>query len=958
MDPERTGEPSRAAQQVFARYLAEEAGAGDASGDREVLEEHPELRGELAVLQQRWQVVRSLLGDLAHDEALIASVMGQLPGPIGPEARAVLERLQRLRPTESLHEVLGEAARGGMGLVERVRDRALDRVLARKRLHAVVLPGGSRLPLDGKRLERFLREAQICGALGHPGVLPVHELGVDEHCEPYFTMPLVEGRTLAEILRLARGGSAEWTPGRILEVLIKVCDTLAYAHQRDVVHRDVKPENVHVGRFGEVYLLDWGLARSGSEPEPEAARANRADGPADLTLEGEVLGTPLYMAPEQARGDRVAVGPLVDVYALGAILYEFLAGRPPYAGADGSSGSSSQVLESLRAGPPVELDRIAPDAPRELVSICRRAMAREPARRYPSAVELGADLRAFVEGRVVRAHDAGVLATLRKWVRRNPWLAASIAALAVVMPGGTALLLHEQGQRAEALQERVDVLAPVNLRARAPALWPALPRNVVAMEGWLADVEDLRSRVPLHASALASLRAQGRAGDAGDSRERSLRADLEARLDAVESRIAGHRENTAEISAFAPSSGREHGLAWAAEEIARLTTVADRIRARLARPRTWRFEDPVEQHRHDSLQEFVEAFEDLDAPGEGWVERVRRARDQALALGRRSLEDSAAAWHQTCALIADPLRSPRYAGLQLRPQVGLIPLGPDPRSGLHEFAHLATGEPPARALDGRLRIGPESGLVLVLVPGGSFVMGGDPLGGHIPGSEAPAHEVPLAPFFLAKHEMTQAQWLRAAGENPSYYHPGWSLPVEAGIDVGIATWIHPVESVSWSRAVAVLRSIDLELPTEAQWEYAARAGTRLKWVTAADVCDLHAIANINQVAYPESCRGKAWSIVAPIGGLEPNPWGFHDVLGNVAEWTLDCFASSYRHPHRAGDGLIEGPDFGLRTVRGGNFWTIPEHLSVATRGDYPGEVVERMIGVRPARRVDADDGPR
>jgi len=355
----------------------------------------------------------------------------------------------------------GEVARGGMGAIHRVWDPALRRAVAKK----VLMHRG-----DGaSTLLRFLEEAQVMAQLDHPGIVPVHELGVDAQNRHYFTMPLVRGEDFGVVIDRVQAGDPAWTQARALGVLQRVCDTVAFAHEKGVIHRDLKPANIMVGRFGEAYVLDWGLAsvQAGDDPPVEPLPANatgvvrsarhelreQASASPFLTHAGDVVGTPAYMAPEQASGDVATIGPCSDVHALGAILYHLVAGRMPY----GDQGSTTwqQVLDASRAGAPTPLRSLAPKAPAELLAICDKAMARDPRARYATAKALGQDLRNFLEGRVVGAHATGALVELRKWIQRNR-LAATAAAIAVLsLVGGLGVSVH-LGREADAQAQQAE----------------------------------------------------------------------------------------------------------------------------------------------------------------------------------------------------------------------------------------------------------------------------------------------------------------------------------------------------------------------------------------------------------------------------------------------------------------------------------------------------------------------
>ena len=345
--------------------------------------------------------------------------------------------------------------RGGMGVIYEVEDSALKRSLALK----MVGPDPS-LERRAHRQKRLRTEARVLGSLVHPGVVPLHEVG-EADGEVFFTMQLVDGVHLREIL--ARGESdPEWPLARLIGVLQRVCDTVAHAHSRNIVHRDLKPSNVMVGAFGVSYVMDWGLAKLLGEgtaeesAEPGSTQFDASASLVELTLAGEVVGTPAYMAPEQAFGATDSVGPSVDVYSAGTILYHMLAGRPPYA--QSSPTTPRETVSRVRSGPPEPLAEVAPGAPRELVAIANKAMHRDPAKRYPDMLSLARDLRAWLEGRVVEAHGSGAWTAVRKWVLRNRVLSAAIALVLASMIYAALLQHHSErslSRRAEQLRRQV-----------------------------------------------------------------------------------------------------------------------------------------------------------------------------------------------------------------------------------------------------------------------------------------------------------------------------------------------------------------------------------------------------------------------------------------------------------------------------------------------------------------------
>ncbi len=380
------------------------------------------------------------------------------------------------------YEIRNEVGRGAMGAVLRVYDADLRRQLAVKVMLAFEQNGASRTESQessaARRYARFLEEAQITGQLDHPGIVPVHEIGLDGEGRLYFTMKLVRGRELREVYELVRKGEDGWNLTRALNVLLRVCEAMAFAHEKGVIHRDLKPDNVMVGRFGEVYVMDWGLAKVLGSADTRDVRVRRADASQSLvrterrdraqevdsplaTMDGDIVGTPCYMPPEQARGRLEDIGPHSDVYSVGAMLYELLGGHMPYCG-KGDRPSPQAVLGALIQGPPKALRTLVKDLPDELVAICEKAMAREIPDRYPSMAGLTEDLRAYLEGRVVSAYESGAFAEFRKWIARNVAFALTVGAALVVGFGGLyGMLALAQRKNAE-LSEQQGVLSKAN----------------------------------------------------------------------------------------------------------------------------------------------------------------------------------------------------------------------------------------------------------------------------------------------------------------------------------------------------------------------------------------------------------------------------------------------------------------------------------------------------------------
>ncbi|MEZ5966464.1 MAG: bifunctional serine/threonine-protein kinase/formylglycine-generating enzyme family protein [Planctomycetota bacterium] len=798
--------------------------------------------------------------------------------------------------------IVRELGAGGMGAVYLAEQtEPIARIVALKLV---------KLGMDTDAvLRRFDFERQTLARMNHDNIARVFDAGRSERGQPYFVMEYVPGVPITKFADARGLGLA-----KRLHLLLSVCAGVQHAHQRGIVHRDLKPANILVVESddgGVPKIIDFGLARA----------VEQTGDATELTMAGSVLGTPAYMSPEQA-GAADSVDTRADVYALGVVLYELLTGELPFSNAELMSRGPDEMRRVIREVEPprpsrklaqpgvdaagaaaarsMSLPALNGALQRELDWVVMLALRKEREERYASVGEFAADLRRYLNDEPVSATAPSTIYRARKLLRRYRVQAIAAASVLLALVGGLAASLWFLFE-ARFAKDRLD---PLVLRAleqeAAHELWPVHPARVVRMQRWLERAEGLRQRLGL---------------------QRAYLAELEAR-----------------------ASGA--------------ATVGDPLL--------------VEQLREQ--RQVVRAMVRLcdTAPTETNIAGVSARLRAAGSVQARTVEAYAQQWQAARTAIA---RSERYRGLDLPPQLGLVPLGVDPHSELWEFYHPDSGAPdaplPERDAGGHVPMTEASGLVFVLVPPGTFTMGADRAhdGDACEPDEAPRHEVALEAFFLSKFECTQAQWRRWAGTTPSLYRPGSKMP--AGLpQIG---WTNPVESVTWDEVVALTARYCLELPTEAQWEYACRGGTTTRYAFGDDPArvtsgsgsplDMGHYDNIADAFGAKAASGwpasEAWTdghvVHAPVGTFLPNPFGLHDMHGNLREMCRDP-RLPYGNPVQPGDGLRlptadASPDPGRRIGRGGCWQDDAMRARCADRQEVPVLIPSDLIGFRPARQV-------
>ena len=652
-----------------------------------------------------------------------------------------------------------------------------------------------------------------------------------------------------------------------LSLFVQVCAAVQHAHHKGVVHRDLKPGNVLVRELDgrpQAVVIDFGIAKA-LDQETTAHTW--------FTARGELLGTPAYMSPEQAARGGEDVDTRADVYSLGALLYELLTGAKPFEVRELLSRGYDELLRHIQEVDPPRPSSRAQRLERDLDWIVMRALEKDPRRRYSTASNMAADVERFLSSEPIEARPPSALYRAGKLARRHRSLAALAALFLVLLlaVGGWAL---RSGQRAN---ESLRV-------AQLEALRAEQEREQVLR---LADIQRI---------------------DELEQRAAQLWPAEPAQVDAMERWLA-------EADALL-----EQGQLHRAE----LAALHERQRLDPAR-----FEDPADRWRLDMLEQLVDGLDAFEGEGAGLRAQVRERVERARGLAALTLEgEGAQAWSEAIAAIGDANRTPAYGGLALEADVGLLPLGADPESGLWEFALLASGAPPQRNDQGRLWIEPQSALVLVLLPGGRFAMGAQSDDPRAPGydaharpEEGPVREIELEPFFLSKFELTESQWLRLLTLTRS-----------------VASTL-PQTGVSAEDARSALARVGLELPSEAQWEYAARAGTTTPWSSGSLAESVEGAVDWPDAAH-RSPQGPA-----PVGSFPANPFGLHEVHGNVWEWTLPLLGPGVEEwtgsPHMD----YSGP----QVLRGGAWDSPPLDARSAARSPRSANERSRSLGVRPMR---------
>jgi formylglycine-generating enzyme required for sulfatase activity/serine/threonine protein kinase len=726
-------------------------------------------------------------------------------------------------------------------------------------------------------LARFAAEREALNRMDHPGIARLLDAGTTAKGRPFFVMELVVGPTL-----LAWCRKHHLSLRARVQLFLLVLDAAQHAHQKAMLHRDLSSNNVLVAdRDGEPQpkIIDFGIAKSLRDPLLQGGAT---------TMRGTLLGTPEFMSPEQAAGSVDDLDTRADVYALGVQAYELLSDQLPIPGVALRARGIAGIADVVRTYQPARPSEVAPrgrarELRGDLDAIVMKAIAKAREERYGSVGEFAADLRRWLADEPVAVATPSTWHRVRKFVRRNRAPSVAVAIAAAGLLGGFAMLWSALAMARSAAEEAQKARKQSEEKADAGFLL-------------LANEERL-------AAAIAA--------------EQALPPPWPGSEQAYERWLRDHGE---------PLELEQQKLRGRLDQFAGETPVAGGA-----------VDDLTSRHLANALARLDREFAAFRADGGPLRSVQRRARllQQVVAPAARA---HAASWDAVAAAIErsdGSTASKDYRGLRVPVLPGLVPLGADPATNLHEFLDLASHEPgyplpPRDAATGVLRTDAGTGIVLVLLPAGRFDQGArtnrpgdDRNDEHADAGELDGGPVSLDAFLIARTELTQAQWSRLVGSMPLADDPQL-----------------PVTGVDWNAAVATLRRHGMALPTEAQWEYACRANTRGPWSTGTAIADV-------------ATAGWFTRGLQPVGLLQPNGFGLFDLHGNAAEWCADEKLSYRDSEPRRGDGLRERPaprtGEELRVARGGAWHQPPERARTTARDARPPSTRDATIGLRAAR---------
>ncbi|MBT8467435.1 MAG: serine/threonine protein kinase, partial [Deltaproteobacteria bacterium] len=687
-------------------------------------------------------VQEEVLALLDHDSEADADDFLQAPSP-------TLKPGERVGPY-TVRRLIGEGGMGEVYLVD--QEEPLRRRLALKLI---------KFGMDSRKvLARFDAERQALARMNHEGIARVFDAATTDRNQPYFVMEYVDGEAITEFCK-----NRQMTVRDRIELFLAVCGAVEHAHLKGVIHRDLKPSNILVTETEprratpgviapQPKVIDFGLAQA----------TDRDLAPkGETTDHGQIIGTPEYMSPEQV-GAAADIDTRSDIYALGVVLYVLLTGVGPFDDIreGGDERMRRRIREETPPRPSARLMQAAKASGSEsrkttarrlrgdLDAIAMTAIAKERERRYQTVHDLVADLRRHLSGHAITARPPSVVYRARKFVRRNRGVVATVGLVSLVTAAGligTKTGFAEADAAQKTAQETLDSFHLLacstelrRARVEERSLYPAWPDQAPRMRQWLTELgEPILEKLHNISEELAEVRKRALPYDARTrERDRMKWARERERLDVLQRRVDLIR-NRADRSA----------------EVIRLDREIRMLRQKVDFPASYSFESSMDHVLHDSLALLLGDFHSFADPQRGLVTSVRERLVWAETVQALTIDAYRDAWTTASEELS---RDPRFAGFRMQPQLGLIPLGRNPQTGLQEFAHLRSGTAAIRdKTNGELRITERTGIVFVLLPGAEFE--------SVNGSR-----IELNPFFCSKFEMTQGQWSRLnRGENPSVH---------------------------------------------------------------------------------------------------------------------------------------------------------------------------------------------